>query len=168
MTALTDRLVQAPSGLFAVHLETEFEEIEESLHNHDRVVARLVEGRRCQTKGELLAHLAEQLRFPSHFGHNWDALYDSLSDLDPRPKDQIVILVDDADALVEDEPNQLATALNLLSDAAGTRDETSPELGLKFVFRVPGGEKSRLLKAARASRLTIEMLSPKAPNPTNA
>lgn len=38
----------------------------------------------CQTKAEVLAALAAQWELPAHFGHNWDALYDCLTDLKSR------------------------------------------------------------------------------------
>lgn len=35
-------------------------------------------------KKELLSTLAQQLDFPDHFGHNWDAVADCLADLAPQ------------------------------------------------------------------------------------
>ena len=36
------------------------------------------------SKAELMSRLAQTFKLPGYFGHNWDALYDSLSDPDAR------------------------------------------------------------------------------------
>jgi hypothetical protein len=38
---------------------------------------------RISTKNELFAVFASTFSFPTHFGYNWDALYDMMSSLDP-------------------------------------------------------------------------------------
>jgi RNAse (barnase) inhibitor barstar len=47
--------------------------------------------RSSQGKQELLARLAQGLSFPDHFGENWDALIDCLSDLSWVQAPEIVI-----------------------------------------------------------------------------
>lgn len=44
-------------------------------------------------KGEFLATLAQVLRAPDWFGHNWDALADVLTDLSWQPADGYVLLL---------------------------------------------------------------------------
>lgn len=44
-------------------------------------------------KAELLARIASALCFPGWFGHNWDALADSLSDLGWLPASKVRILI---------------------------------------------------------------------------
>jgi RNAse (barnase) inhibitor barstar len=44
------------------------------------------------SKSDLLESLAESLRFPSYFGHNWDALEDFLADLSWLPPGAVGIV----------------------------------------------------------------------------
>lgn len=56
------------------------EEIRVEAERHDWTVRVLT--RPVSTKDEALAALGEALEFPAHFGHNLDALWDCLRDLD--------------------------------------------------------------------------------------
>ncbi|MDP1636015.1 MAG: barstar family protein [Gallionellaceae bacterium] len=44
-------------------------------------------------KGEVLAEMARVIKAPDWFGHNWDALIDSLCDLSWRPAPGYVLLL---------------------------------------------------------------------------
>ena len=44
------------------------------------IVARVVDAAKLRSKQELLTSIAQAFDFPGHFGHNWDALLDCLSD----------------------------------------------------------------------------------------
>ena len=45
-----------------------------------------LDGRQVASKSDFLQACAEALGFPSYFGHNWDALEDSLRDLSWAPR----------------------------------------------------------------------------------
>ena len=45
-------------------------------------IVRFIRGEKATTKADLFDEFAAALQFPIHFGHNWDALADSLTDLD--------------------------------------------------------------------------------------
>lgn len=45
------------------------------------------------SKGEVLAELARVIKAPDWFGHNWDALIDSLCDLSWRPAPGYILLL---------------------------------------------------------------------------
>jgi len=47
----------------------------------------------ARSKAELLARIATALRFPGWFGHNWDALSDSLSDLGWLPAGNMRVFI---------------------------------------------------------------------------
>ncbi|HEY2629527.1 MAG TPA: barstar family protein, partial [Usitatibacter sp.] len=59
-----------------------------------------VDGKNITRKEQLLNAVATALHFPGSFGHNWDALEESLVDLDLE-SDGFVILYDHIDGLLE-------------------------------------------------------------------
>jgi len=72
------------------------------------------------SKGEFLAALAQAIRAPEWFGKNWDALADALGDLswlDESPG-YVLLLRNGGDTLGL-SPEEHATALGILADAAG-------------------------------------------------
>jgi RNAse (barnase) inhibitor barstar len=72
----------------------------------------------CTGKRELLERMARALSFPDWFGFNWDALRDCLTDLSWQPMEGYVIVLENADTLYANAPEELAIALELLGDAA--------------------------------------------------
>lgn len=71
----------------------------------------------ARDKHALIDALAAALDFPSTFGHNWDALADSLGDLSWLPAPGYMFLLDHARALREAAPHDIATLLEILEDA---------------------------------------------------
>lgn len=68
----------------------------------------------CADKQDLLARLATALAFPDWFGHNWDALADSLTDLAWLPSGTgYVFVLEGMDTATEHS----ATLLEILGDA---------------------------------------------------
>ena len=79
MTEFTPVLSDAKAaGVF--QLTREPYEIERDAKEAGLFVARMDIGH-AHHKEELIQHLADALRFPAHFGRNWDALRDCLIDL---------------------------------------------------------------------------------------
>lgn len=72
----------------------------------------------CDDKDEVLERFAAALRFPDWFGHNWDALADCLGDLSWWPADGYLLLLDHAGAWRDAAPDDFATLLEILGDAA--------------------------------------------------
>jgi RNAse (barnase) inhibitor barstar len=70
------------------------------------------------TKLALLETLAAVLGFPDHFGANWDALYDSLTDLPLVPGSTLVIEVGGLSRLARQAAGDLTTAIDTFRDAA--------------------------------------------------
>ena len=72
-----------------------------------------VDGRACRTRAAFFAEVARVLEFPAYFGHNWDALADSLRDLGA-----VDIVVAHAEELLADEPPaQFAVLLDIAASA---------------------------------------------------
>lgn len=77
-------------------------------------VGRVPEG--VSNKEKLMSVLKEALRFPEHFGQNWDALSDCLRDLSWLPPGQVALLHD----AVPDLPSKdLRMYLDVLATAVG-------------------------------------------------
>jgi RNAse (barnase) inhibitor barstar len=79
----------------------------------------VIEFRGCVDKAQLLERFAEVLRFPSWFGHNWDAYFDCLVDLPGarRSRGCVIVLRRVAD-LRANAPEAFDTARAILGDAA--------------------------------------------------
>ncbi|MFC4013770.1 barstar family protein [Nonomuraea purpurea] len=74
----------------------------------------VVNGRACRTRAAFFEEVARALRLPDYFGHNWDALTDSL-----RDAGAVALVVEHAEELLSAEPpEQLALLLAVLADAA--------------------------------------------------
>jgi RNAse (barnase) inhibitor barstar len=108
----------------------------------DSVVRRL-DSRKMTTEAGLFKEFAEQLEFPSYFGHNWYALVDCLDDLHGSWHGNlpVVVVLEDADVLVDQDFFPLFIALlceaaeraNLSLDADDLpRDR--PPFPLHFLF----------------------------------
>jgi len=72
----------------------------------------------AEDKAALLAGIAEALEFPPGFGGNWDALADSLGDLSWLRAPGYLLLVDHCGDLREAAPDDFATLLEILDEAA--------------------------------------------------
>lgn len=73
----------------------------------------------CSDKAGLLERFASALHFPPWFGHNWDALSDCLTDLSWLPARGYRIMLSRPQDLRAADPETLATALEILQEAAG-------------------------------------------------
>ena len=69
-------------------------------------------------KTPFLQAAARALQFPAHFGENWDAFEDCLTDLDWVPAAGYVILVEHAGAFIDGSPAEWTTATAIFRDAA--------------------------------------------------
>lgn len=84
------------------------------------LVVRAVRGRKARTLEGLFDEFAAAFQFPYHFGENWAAFRDCMSDLDWLPFEPgVVVLVYDADeVLVDAHPAELPTFVRTLATAA--------------------------------------------------
>jgi hypothetical protein len=76
-----------------------------------------LDGRQIGDKAAFLAASAQAMRFPSYFGHNWDAFEECLTDLVWAPASGYVLLYDDVDRFAAAHPADWATARAILADA---------------------------------------------------
>lgn len=83
----------------------------------DRDDVRLVAVGPAGSKAALLTAIAESLRFPEWFGHNFDALVDLLGDEDYVPSHTVMLWRGWA-ALAEADPDAFAVFLDVLRERA--------------------------------------------------
>ena len=76
-----------------------------------------LEGQRIEKKEQFLNHAAVAMKFPDHFGKNWDAFYDCLTDLDWVDGKGFIIYFDHTDAFAKHNESQLETVIELFEDA---------------------------------------------------
>ena len=69
-------------------------------------------------KSGLLDRFAKALRFPAHFGKNWDALNDCLTDLEWLEGKGWVVIVANAQSFADKHAEDFTTAIDILSAAA--------------------------------------------------
>jgi len=69
-------------------------------------------------KAGFLDTTARAMQFPPHFGHNWDALEDCLTDLSWLHADGFVLLIENHENFIQSAPVEMATARSILDDAA--------------------------------------------------
>ena len=82
---------------------------------------RRIDGRNCPDKPALLRVLAAELELPGYFGHNWDALTDSLRDT-VSARGRLAIVVRNAN-----EVGRLSPDGEILTTLAGIVDDLHGE-----------------------------------------
>ena len=99
-----------------------------------------IDGKNIARKEQLLNHVATALHFPKDFGHNWDALEESLTDLEWVDADGYVIHYDHIDPLLEAHPDQVETLVEILRDAvASWKDDGAAMIVLLSGAKAPKG-----------------------------
>ncbi len=77
---------------------------------------RVLRGKRCGTKREMLGEWAAALQFPWYFGSNWDAFEECINDLSWMPARAHAFLVTDAERILRDAED-FAAFVGILHDA---------------------------------------------------
>jgi RNAse (barnase) inhibitor barstar len=77
----------------------------------------ILDGAAVGSRARFFQELAQALRFPDYFGHNWDAVYDCLTDLNWLPATGYALVVDGFDHLATNEPQQWNIGLKVLREA---------------------------------------------------
>jgi hypothetical protein len=83
----------------------------------------VLDGHAAHDKASMLRACQAALRLPDWFGHNWDALHDSLIDLSWLPGLGQVVLWESAGTLLAADPPTWRTACDVFAAAAVVRAE---------------------------------------------
>lgn len=77
----------------------------------------VLDGRQIADKATFLAASAAAMRFPSYFGHNWDAFEECVNDLSWEGAPGYVLLYDNVKHFAATQPAEWATARAILAHA---------------------------------------------------
>ena len=90
----------------------------------------------ARDKKAFLNTVAEALRFPDYFGHNWDAFYDCLIELKPGDGGTLIVLRE-ASGFARAEPDEFAAAVAALQDACEYWNEKGKVLTVIAELQLP-------------------------------
>jgi hypothetical protein len=105
-----------PSGVYRIDVAERDQVLHHGAFPPEFAVA-VLDGNNAGTRAGFFQELARALRFPDYFGHNWDAVYDCLTDLTWLPADGYVLVLDGIDRFATNEPGQWEIGLKVLREA---------------------------------------------------
>jgi RNAse (barnase) inhibitor barstar len=97
----------------------------------------VLDGEKITNKAEFLQTCAIAMKFPEHFGQNWDAFYDCITDLDWAVAKGYLLVYTQPEAFAHNHPADWSTLLELLQD--GVDDWAETESPLVVVFKTREG-----------------------------
>ncbi|MGI8793572.1 MAG: barstar family protein [Acidimicrobiales bacterium] len=78
-----------------------------------------IDGRRSRTEAGFFDEVSHAFSMPDHFGSNWDALFDTMTDLSWLDADGYVLLVEHAENLLADEArDRVEVMVSVLTEVA--------------------------------------------------
>ncbi len=109
-----------------------------TLRCHDGLVVRHLRGSKMLTNGDLFDEFAAVLQFPHYFGENWDAFDECLNDLEWLPANGYLIVIFDADRVLEKEPpSESQVFIEILQSVAENLAEPQSVQGMPHRPGVP-------------------------------
>ena len=115
-TTVTGDCDRCPSGVYLIDA-TQREQVLRLRALPPEFAVAVLDGAAAGTRVGFFQELASALRFPGYFGHNWDAVYDCLTDLNWLPATGYVLLLDGLDYLAMNEPGQWGIGLKVLRES---------------------------------------------------
>lgn len=112
------------------------------LSRENRTNLYYIDGDRISDRMSLFQQFATVMGFSEYFGHNWDALWDSLTDFDADVAERQVIMLDRLDNFEHDNPQQWSILLELCHQIVGYYHDTATPMYIAI------GSKSPQLTAA--------------------
>ena len=109
-------LSDQPSGVFWLKAHANVAELGRQARSKGHAFFHL-EGQKIEKKEQFLNHASVVMKFPSHFGNNWDAFYDCITDMDWVQSAGYCIYFDHTDSFAQHHESQLETVIELFVDA---------------------------------------------------
>jgi hypothetical protein len=144
--ALENLLESNRGGVYFLPDHAEVKAVQSIAKRHDYAFFH-IEGKNIARKEQLLNHAATAMHFPEGFGHNWDALEESLSDLEWVDGDGYVLYYDHIDGLLNAHPDQFETLVEILRDAVASWKQD----GTAMVVLLSGSKAPKGVSALRES-----------------
>lgn len=91
-----------------------------------------IDGKNITRKEQLLNAFSTALRFPKHFGHNWDGLEECLTETEWGDGEGCVVYYDHIDGLLGAHPDQFETLVEICRDAVSSWKEDGNALVFLF------------------------------------
>lgn len=113
---LSTQIKSGRGGVFRCHARVPENALDAAMQLGLRVEKIGLQGAR--DKDAFLNAFAKALRFPDYFGHNWDAFYDCLTDLEHEKGEGILVVLREASGFARAEQEEFAAAVDSLQDAA--------------------------------------------------
>jgi RNAse (barnase) inhibitor barstar len=136
MKAVLSTLIKAgKGGVYRCHASVPEKVLDVAAQTGARVEKIGLQGAR--DKNAFLKTVAKSLHFPDYFGHNWDAFYDCLIDLEHEKGEGILVLLREASGFARAEQEEFAAALDTLQDAAEFWDEDGKMLLVVVELEAP-------------------------------
>ena len=92
-----------------------------------------IDGAGANSRASFFAALAAALQFPDFFGHNWDAVYDCLTDLASADRRPVVLLISGGEAFLAGMGAEWTTGQRVFRDAAAFWQEGGRRLLMLLV-----------------------------------
>ena len=128
-----------------------------------RFAARIVRGRKANTKSALFDECAAALQFPLYFGENWDALNDCLGDLDWLNVEAFVLVIADASQLLAKAPAEEFKQFFHILEQAGThwRHPSASGKGRPYhvVLHAAPGDEAALHNRCKSAGLHLDAMA---------
>ena len=129
--ALFSRAVEP--GVYRTGLRASAASLARAAERHGWLAFHL-DGRELATTAQFLEASARAMRFPSYFGHNWDAFEESLNDMSWAPAQGFLVVFDGAGGFARTQPDEFGLALAILRESV----RRWQELGTPLVVLLRG------------------------------
>ncbi len=97
-----------------VKKESDMMNYAKNLSDHTKLSVYYLDSTKCKTRLMFFKEIANSLKFPDYFGHNWDALEECLSDLDWIANNGWVLVFLNADKLLNEKTRDFKILIKLL------------------------------------------------------
>jgi len=119
-------IAEGRGGIFRCHAAVRTQDLDAAARRGMRVAAAALRGAR--DKDAFLKVVAEALAFPDYFGHNWDAFFDCLVELEHGKGEGTLVWLRDASGFARAEPEEFAAAMDAFQDAADSWEDEGKTL----------------------------------------